>query len=134
MNEAANARWIRWMRYGHWIGCHQMPERSFFLGGYQFPVCARCTGVIIATTAAVFLYWFYPLPVNVSLVCCGIMFLDWLIQRVGISSSTNARRLFTGLIGGYGVAMLQLRLYCFAARLLLKAVVFFRNDFRISWR
>jgi uncharacterized membrane protein len=22
--------------------CHQIPERSFFLGGFQLPVCARC--------------------------------------------------------------------------------------------
>jgi uncharacterized membrane protein len=25
--------------------CHQIPERSFFWGAYQFPVCARCTGL-----------------------------------------------------------------------------------------
>ena len=32
---------------GNHSGCHQMPERSFFYKGKQFPVCARCTGVII---------------------------------------------------------------------------------------
>lgn len=25
--------------------CHQIPERSFHLAGFQFPVCARCLGV-----------------------------------------------------------------------------------------
>jgi uncharacterized membrane protein len=25
--------------------CHQLPDRSFFWGGQQFPVCARCTGL-----------------------------------------------------------------------------------------
>jgi uncharacterized membrane protein len=25
--------------------CHQLPERSFHLGGVQIPVCARCIGV-----------------------------------------------------------------------------------------
>ncbi|MBQ3473297.1 MAG: DUF2085 domain-containing protein, partial [Methanobrevibacter sp.] len=24
--------------------CHRMHERSFFIKGHQFPVCARCTG------------------------------------------------------------------------------------------
>src|SRR6476646_4561444 len=25
--------------------CHQLPERSFFIAGHQFAVCARCTGL-----------------------------------------------------------------------------------------
>jgi uncharacterized membrane protein len=28
--------------------CHQIPERSFFLDGHQFPVCARCTGLYVS--------------------------------------------------------------------------------------
>jgi uncharacterized membrane protein len=28
--------------------CHQRPERSFFLDGHQFPVCARCTGLYLS--------------------------------------------------------------------------------------
>ena len=27
------------------IVCHQLPERSFFWGAWQYPVCARCTGL-----------------------------------------------------------------------------------------
>jgi uncharacterized membrane protein len=25
--------------------CHQIPERSFYLAGFQLPVCARCLGI-----------------------------------------------------------------------------------------
>jgi len=25
--------------------CHQLPDRSFHLGAYQLPVCARCVGI-----------------------------------------------------------------------------------------
>ncbi len=27
--------------------CHQMPTRSFFIDGYQSPLCARCTGMYL---------------------------------------------------------------------------------------
>ena len=35
--------------------CHQLPARSFHLGGAQFAVCARCTGIYAG--AAVTLVW-----------------------------------------------------------------------------
>jgi uncharacterized membrane protein len=28
--------------------CHQIPERSFFWGIHQLPVCARCTGLYVS--------------------------------------------------------------------------------------
>jgi uncharacterized membrane protein len=37
--------------------CHQKPERSFFLDGHQFPVCARCTGLYLSAGAGV-MGWF----------------------------------------------------------------------------
>ena len=37
------------------IVCHQRPERSFFLGSHQMPVCARCTGIYIGAAVAVIL-------------------------------------------------------------------------------
>lgn len=39
--------------------CHQQPERSFFLGGEQLPVCARCTGLYLSGAAGflAFLTW-----------------------------------------------------------------------------
>ena len=30
--------------------CHQIPERSFYWAGQQFPVCARCTGLYVSGT------------------------------------------------------------------------------------
>lgn len=37
--------------FGYAVGsviCHQLPDRSFFLDGRQFPVCARCTGLYVS--------------------------------------------------------------------------------------
>lgn len=31
--------------------CHQLPERSFHWGAWQFPVCARCTGLYLSAVA-----------------------------------------------------------------------------------
>ena len=45
------------MRLGRSSGCHQMPERSFFIRGKQFPVCARCTGVMIGNIAAYVMFF-----------------------------------------------------------------------------
>lgn len=28
--------------------CHQLPQRSFHMGGYQLPLCARCSGMYLA--------------------------------------------------------------------------------------
>ena len=40
-------KWLTWMKIGAKLGCHQRSDRSFFYHGYQFPICARCTGVLI---------------------------------------------------------------------------------------
>lgn len=31
--------------------CHQIPERSFYLSGFQLPVCARCLGIYAGAAA-----------------------------------------------------------------------------------
>src|SRR5260370_15307247 len=71
--------------------CHQLPERSFFIAGHQFAVCARCTGLYAGFTLAMLLYplvrpirtavtpprkWLFvaatPLAVDFSLCFLGI--------------------------------------------------------------
>lgn len=99
--------WINSMIIGEKLGCHQMPNRSFFYKGYQFPVCARCTGVIISSILALILYKKHKLPIKLCIAMSSVMLCDWMIQYLGIQESNNKRRLITGLIGGYGFSTLQ---------------------------
>ena len=105
----ADDMWIKAMEFGHLMGCHQMPERSFFIRGYQFPVCARCTGVFLAFPFAVLFVAKRVKLVYSSIVMCGVMFCDWLIQFLKIKESTNVRRFVTGFIGGLGFHYLYIR-------------------------
>ena len=40
----------------------------------------------------------------------GIMLTDWSLQYFGIKESTNSRRFVTGLIGGFGLNTLKLKI------------------------
>lgn len=122
MESLKERHWIRLMRIGHLMGCHQRPDRSFFVVGYQFPICARCTGVLVGQLFAVAL-----LLLGFRLSCLSIFLLllvmgaDWGIQFVGLIESNNGRRFITGLSAGVGltyiyyqVLMLIIRLFVFA--------------------
>lgn len=81
--------------------CHQRPERSFFLGGYQLPLCARCCGMLLGQAAGLCSAFACRIPVSV----CGILMLpmaaDGLIQLLTDYRSTNPRRFLTGALFGF---------------------------------
>ncbi len=94
--------WIRTI--GNHSGCHQMPARSFFYHGKQFPVCARCTGVGIGHIIAILSNIMGArVPAFISVLMLAIMGTDWAIQEAGMKESTNIRRLITGILGGFGL-------------------------------
>ncbi len=107
------------MCLGASCGCHQMPERSFFIKGRQFPICARCTGVIIGNIAAYILFFLCAPPPELCVMGCAVMFTDWFIQYIGICPSTNIRRLITGIIGGGSLATI----YCMAIEQILQILI-----------
>lgn len=111
-NEKQFNRWVRWMEIGGRIGCHQMPERSFFVKGYQFPVCARCCGVFIGYVVGLVAYCKISFQTLKFPAVFGMftMFIDWFIQAIHIKQSTNVRRLLTGIVGGFGCMVVFLRL------------------------
>lgn len=93
--------WAFSMRLGDRCGCHQREDRSFYIKGWQFPVCSRCTGILTGQIIGVVIYL---LKMHISIYCSVmfllIMFLDWFIQYKNIKESTNFRRFITGNLAG----------------------------------
>lgn len=93
----------RLMKIGCSTGCHQDPMRSFRVNGYQFPLCARCTGIPIGYLIGLLIMFGIHIPVLISMGMILAMFYDWYIQYMGIRESTSIRRCITGILYGIGV-------------------------------
>ena len=87
-----------------YCGCHQMPERSFFIGAYQLPLCARCTGIVAGHVLGIVVSCFCRVPFR-SLVLTLPLMADGMAQKFTSYESTNGRRLVTGIL--YGFAMMS---------------------------
>jgi len=106
----------------HWLGyglCHQLPERSFFGGGLQLPVCARDTGIYLGFVLSLLVMALIDrgrrrsdLPGWPVMVLGGamvaIMAWDGITSYAGLRSTTNDIRLVTGLLTAYYPAVTQL--------------------------
>ena len=115
MKIQMNNMYLALLKFGANAGCHQLPERSFIINGYQFPVCARCTGVLIGYIICLLCHFIFGTNLIFCFAGCLIMFIDWFIQYLNIKESTNIRRFVTGILGGFGVMGIQI--------IFLKAVI-----------
>ncbi|MCL2655602.1 MAG: DUF2085 domain-containing protein [Coriobacteriia bacterium] len=106
--------------------CHQLPERSFISGGFQQPVCARCSGIYVGAVfglIALFIYfrhhqvpasshderlqsqlhWSYWVFLGLALAA---MAYDGISSYAQLRPTTDAIRLITGLAVGGALAIL----------------------------
>lgn len=97
--------------------CHQLPERSFFGGGYQLPVCARDTGIYFGFALGLLVLamlargsrpqelprWPVLLIIGIFVAAMGV---DGVTSYAGLRQSTNDLRLITGLGTGWGLSAL----------------------------
>ena len=114
----ADRIWLRAMEIGRKTGCHQMPERSFFIKGRQFPVCARCAGVYLGWLISLALIFFYRPSLYIIAAFCLCMFIDWFLQKKNILKSNNLRRFITGILGGYALMSLYIEIIIFLFKLI----------------
>ncbi|MFQ5601750.1 MAG: DUF2085 domain-containing protein [bacterium] len=83
--------------------CHQIPLKSFFIFGWQLPLCARCTGLLVGSL--IFLITgskSYRLSVPAAILLTLPMLLDVGTQMINLWQGHNFVRLATGL--GFGAA------------------------------
>lgn len=82
--------------------CHQIPERSFFIKSYQFPICARCTGLYLGYIIALFnlIKSKKVFKFKASVVFIVVMAIDGLGQLFKFFESNNKRRFITGFLSG----------------------------------
>lgn len=85
--------------------CHQLPERSYFILGYQIPVCVRCTGIYTGLIIGMIIYPIfkkinsaklpnlkYLLPFFLPLI------IDGSSQLLNLYPSPHYVRFFTGVL------------------------------------
>ncbi len=87
--------------------CHQIPERSFLIGGFPLGVCSRCTGIYAGFLLGLF---FYPIVRNLSaatfperrwLVFAAIpLSIDFAVGLIGVFNNNLFSRTVTGLLFG----------------------------------
>ncbi len=84
-------------------GCHQIPERSFFLLGYQLPLCARCTGIFLGIAGYILIKDCCDISICQSLILMIPMVCDGGYQLVTSYESNNTKRVVSGFI--FGIAL-----------------------------
>jgi uncharacterized membrane protein len=84
--------------------CHQLPERSFFLAGRQFPVCARCSGLYAGVVLGLVAWWVWRrlrpgphgvdprLARNAFLVVLLPTAVSWVSGELGFWDGSNLTR------------------------------------------
>ena len=98
--------------------CHQRPERSFYLGQAQVPVCARCFGLYLgAAIGAIALLMFWSASTSIALrrtrghmrtlllVSAAPTAISWTSEVAGLWAASNVTRFLAALPLGIAVAV-----------------------------
>ncbi len=98
--------WIKLMKIGAHCGCHQRPDRSLFIKGYQFPICARCTGILLGRAIGVVVESKIHLRTMIGIALMLPLVIDGGTQFLKLQTSNNRRRVATGVLYGTGSVVL----------------------------
>jgi len=90
------------------LTCHQIPERSFQIGGIPFALCHRCMGVVVGLVIGSMLVAtfreadssFFPHARSILILSVFPMVVDWGLDALGIWANVPFSRVITGLVFG----------------------------------
>lgn len=86
--------------------CNKRPERAPHICGHVFPLCWRCTGVLIGVLIIDILciiLTLKPIVIIPLSILCLPMFID-VYRQYGLKlMSTNPRRFYTGFLCGIAI-------------------------------
>ena len=86
------------------VPCHRRADRSFFISGKQFPICARCMGIFIGQLSLPIIALKY---IEIGFIASYLMIVPMLIdsftQAYEWRESNNWLRLITGILAGVGM-------------------------------
>jgi len=85
------------------VACHRIPERSFFYKSKQFPVCARCTGMLLGYFSfPLYVLHIFTANIFIALALNIPAYIDGVTQAASLRESNNTLRVITGLLSGIG--------------------------------
>ena len=103
--------------HGFQAVCHQLPDRSFAVGGVPLALCHRCTGIAAGLVAGVFavpllgrgrrLLVRFERPL--LMLALLLLAADWLLGVGGLWANTAATRFGTGFLFGVAAGYLLAR-------------------------
>jgi uncharacterized membrane protein len=95
------------------VVCHQIPERSFYRGSIQLPVCARCLGIYVGLAAGALAWCVSPqrgrtarrTSIRVVMVLAALpTVLTVALEGAGAWDASNAFRAGAGVVLGLGLS------------------------------
>lgn len=88
--------------------CNQRAERAPHINSFVFPLCWRCTGLIVGGMIATVVKLMCHVESNIwlTILASSPMAIDWFLQYSKLMESVNYRRFLTGFLFALGLIYL----------------------------
>ena len=115
MNQLIKFIIERLSHFGEIPLCNGIASRALHIGGFCFPLCYRCTFILIffAICMVIFYRRQVRMPYMLIVICMIPMIVDGSIQTFFAVISTNLKRAITGGLFGIGLAAWMTRLFLY---------------------